>query len=62
MVKKYIKVNETTATPIIEYSPQIFKAGHAKNGKQMYRCTSYNKRFVSDTGQLTFYSHQSLSK
>ena len=42
--------------------PKMIKAGQAKNGKQMYRCTSCNKRFVADTDQLTFYSHQSLSK
>ena len=42
--------------------PKMIKAGQAKNGKQMYRYTSCNKRFVADTGQLTFYSHQSLSK
>ena len=40
----------------------MIKAGHTKSGKQMYGCKSCNKRFVADTGQLTFYSHQSLSK
>ena len=66
---EHIEANETAATPVIEYCPKcakrhpkMIRAGQAKNGKQMYRCTSCNKRFVADTGQLTFYSHQSLSK
>ena len=69
MVEKYNEANETAATPVIEYCPKcakrhpkMIKARQTKNGKQMYRCTNCNKRFVSDTGQLTFYSHQSLSK
>lgn len=69
MVEEYIEANETASTPIIEHCPKcpekhpkMIKAGHTKSGKQMYRCKSCNKRFVADTGQLTFYSHQSLSK
>ena len=69
MVEKYIVANETATTPVIEYCPKcakrhpkMFKAGQTKNGKQMYRCTNCNKHFVADTGQLTFYSHQGLSK
>lgn len=42
--------------------PKMIKAGQTKNGKQMYRCINCNKRFVANIGQLTFYSHQSLSK
>ena len=69
MVEKYIAANETVATPVMENClkcakrhSKMIKAGQTKNGKQMYRCTNCNKRFVADTGQLTFYSHQSLSK
>ena len=58
MVEKYNEANETAATPVIEYCPKcakrhpkMIKARQAKNGKQMYRCRSCNKRFVSDTGQ-----------
>lgn len=58
MVEKYIEANETAATPVIEYCPKcakrhpkMIKARQTKNGKQMYRCRSCNKRFVSDTGQ-----------
>lgn len=42
--------------------PKMIKDGQIKNGKQMYRCRSCNKCFISDTGQLAFYSHQRLSK
>lgn len=58
MVEKYIETNEPAATPVIEYClkcakkhPKMIKAGQIKNGKQMYRCTNCNKRFVADTGQ-----------
>lgn len=58
MVEKYNEANETAATPVIEYCPKcakrhpkMIKARQTKNGKQMYRCRSCNKRFVSDTGQ-----------
>ncbi len=67
-IDEYISDNNTASDPNVEYCPKcgkvhpkLIKAGRTRNGKQMLRCKECNKRFVADTGQLTFYSHQEFS-
>ena len=43
-------------------NPVTTKGGRSNSGKQMLRCVSCNRRFVEDTGRLTFYSHQKADK
>ncbi|MBR2812394.1 MAG: IS1595 family transposase, partial [Solobacterium sp.] len=43
-------------------NPQFIKGGTTRAGKQMLRCCEYGRRFVHDTGSLTFYSHQDSSR
>ena len=68
-INQYMNDNNTASNPIVEVCPKcgkvhhkVIKAGKTRGGKQMLRCKDCNKRFVEDTGQLTFYSHQELSK
>lgn len=68
-IDQFINDNNTASNPIVEVCPKcgkihpkVIKAGKTRNGKQMLRCQDCNKRFVEDTAQLTFYSHQELSK
>lgn len=68
-IDQYTSDNITASNPIVDVCPKcgkvhpkVIKAGKTRNGKQMLRCKECNKRFVEDSGQLTFYSHQELSK
>lgn len=68
-IDQYTSDNITASIPIVDVCPkcgkvhpEVIKAGKTRNGKQMLRCKACNKRFVEDPGQLTFYSHQELSK
>lgn len=68
-IDQFINDNNTASNPIVEVCPKcgkihpkVIKAGKTRNGEQMLRCKECNKRFVEDSGQLTFYSHQELSK
>ena len=71
LVSDFIQTNIECDTHEIEFCPKCGEA-HPKlilggksgssNPKQMLRCKSCNKRFVYDTGSLTYYSHQPSSK
>lgn len=39
--------------------PRIIKGGRTSTGKQMFRCMECQKRFTTDYGAYSFYSHQS---
>ena len=41
--------------------PKLIRGGISR-GKQLYRCKNCNKRFVTNHGQLRFYSHQPQDK
>lgn len=65
-IKDYLEINKKAQTFVYERCPKCnidrpstTKAGLTKKGKQLLRCKACNSRFVFDTGQLTFYSHQS---
>lgn len=67
-IDEYEKINEEAENPVIKVCPKcgqvhpvLIKSGCTRNGKQLLRCKTCNKRFVSDSGQLTFYSHQDES-
>lgn len=68
-IDQYMNDNNTASNPIVEVCPKcgkihpkVIKAGKTRNGKQMLRWKDCRKRFVEDTGKLTFYSHQEISK
>lgn len=67
-IRDYLEVNEKVKTFVYERCPKCnvenpitIKAGFTKKGKPLRRCKACMGRFVIDTGQLTFYSHQSQS-
>lgn len=67
-INDFIKINEKVTIFIHSHCPKcntenpiLTKGGFTKKGKQMLRCGSCKKRFVFDSGQLTFYSQQSQS-
>ena len=68
-IKDFIQVNSDVNKFVFErcpkcgaIHPRLLKGGYTSKGKQMLRCTECNKRFVVDSGQLTFYSHQDQAK
>lgn len=68
-VKDFIQANSAVNKFVFErclkcgsIHPHLIKGGYTSSGKQMLRCTECNKRFVTDSGQLTFYSHQDQAK
>ena len=69
LVADFIKANSESDIHQIDYcpkcngeSPRLIRAGKAGSGKQMLQCSGCKGRFVYDTGSLTYYSHQSVSK
>ncbi len=38
--------------------PKVIKGGKTSTGKQMYRCMECQRRFTTDYGTYSFYSHQ----
>ena len=44
------------------YHPHVVKGGMSSTGKQMYRCTSCGKRFLSTNGNIMEYSHLDSSQ
>lgn len=69
LVNEFIKDNENSDTHEIEHCPKcgckhptLTKGGMSGSRKQMFMCKECNSRFVCDTGSLTYYSHQPLSK
>jgi transposase-like protein len=69
LVSDFIRTNSEFDTHVIEFCPKcgashpkLIKGGKAGSGKQMLQCVNCRGRFVYDTGSLTFYSHQPLSK
>ena len=68
-VNNCLSENEEADTYIIKTCPKcgithdnFVKGGFSSSGKQMIRCKCCEKKFVVDHGQLTFHSHQKLSK
>ena len=39
-------------------NPKIIRSGHTGKGRQMYRCTFCQRRFLSTSGSPVHYSHQ----
>ena len=69
MIADFLRTNAECDTHAIEYcpkcgvqSPLTTKGGRAGSGKPMLRCCACGRRFVYDTGSLTYYSHQPLAK
>ena len=67
--QEFVDLNQTADFKLIKVcpkcgvvNPKVIKGGHANSGKPMYKCCVCGKRFVSDNGTLTFYSHQDASK
>ena len=69
MVNEFQIFNRLSESHDIEFcpkcgmkNPQFIKGGTKRTGKQMLRCCECGRRFVHDTGSLTFYSHQDSSR
>lgn len=69
IVADFIATNLACDQHEIEYCPKCgaihprtIRSGKSPKGKQMLECKACGRRFVYDTGSLTFYSHQSLAK
>ena len=66
---EYCELNSSQDKYEIQFCPKCgikdpitTKGGFSNSGKQMLRCIACNRRFVSDTGRLTYYSHQKSDK
>ena len=69
LYRDFVDLNQATNQRFIKYcpkcgveNPETTKGGNANSGKPMLRCCSCGKRFVYDSGMLTFYSHQDKSQ
>ena len=69
LYRDFVDLNQATNQRFIKYcpkcgveNPETTKGGNANSGKPMLRCCSCGKRFVCDSGMLTFYSHQDKSQ
>ena len=69
MVDEFLMFNLMAVSHDIEFcpkcgqeKPKFIKGGKSHSGKQLFRCCSCGRRFSSDTGTLTFYSHQDFAK
>ena len=69
MAEEFIIFNRMAESHDIKFCPKcntpdpgFTKGGTTKKGKQMLRCHSCGKRFVYDTGSLTYYSQQDAGK
>lgn len=69
LYQEFVDLNNAKGIRYIRYCPKCgienpatTKGGKANSGKPMLKCCSCGKRFVYDTGSLTFYSHQDSGK
>ena len=69
LYQEYVDLNLATSERFVKFypkcgeeNPKITRGSNANSGKPMLKCCSCGKRFVYDTGTLTFYSHQDESQ